>query len=85
MSIKWCHNAKTGEVFSYEVSGNLTDFPRGTFIAHGDYLTTGFPSKQEAIDWGKEYGPCEKCKSAMPVGVCWKCGQEVKPSKEIER
>ncbi len=49
--IKWCHNAKTGEIFSYNVEGELTDFPRGTLLAYGDYLTTGFESREAAELW----------------------------------
>jgi len=49
--IKWCHNAKTGEIFSYNQEGELTDFPRGDFLAYGDYLTTQFTTKEEAIQW----------------------------------
>lgn len=48
MMTKWCYNAKTGEIFSYNVEGNLTDFPRGTLLAYGDYLTTGIESREEA-------------------------------------
>lgn len=44
----WCHNAKTGEIFSYKQENELTDFPRGTFLAYGVYLTTDFRSKEEA-------------------------------------
>lgn len=80
MAIKWCHNAKTGEIFSYTEEGSLTDFPRGTFLAYGDYLTTGIKSKKKAEDWGKKYGCCSKCKSSRPVnekGDCIFCGQKV--------
>lgn len=45
---KWCYNAKTGEIFSYNVEGDLTDFPRGVLLAYGDYLTTGLDSLEEA-------------------------------------
>jgi hypothetical protein len=78
---KWCHNAKTGEIFSYEVSGNLTDFPRGTFLAYNDYLTTGLKTKEAAEEWAKEYGCCNKCKNARPVnenGKCIFCGEKIK-------
>ncbi|MDY7037851.1 MAG: hypothetical protein SV375_17025 [Thermodesulfobacteriota bacterium] len=54
MPLKWCHNEKTGEIFSYTEAEGITDFPRGTFLAYGDYLTTGFKSKQEAEKWKKE-------------------------------
>ena len=77
---KWCHNAKTGEIFSYQVSEDLTDFPRGTFLAYGDYLTTGLRSKEEAMEWAKKYGVCSKCKSSCPTngdGKCTYCGSPV--------
>lgn len=64
MATRWCHNAKTGEIFSYTVSGGITDFPRGTFLAYRDYLTTGLRSKKEAEKWAKEWLPCTKCRSA---------------------
>ena len=63
MAIKWYHNAKTGEIDSYEVSGNLTDFPRGVFLAYRDYLTAGMKSRREAEEWGNEHSECSKCKS----------------------
>jgi len=78
--IKWCHNALTGEIFSYKVEGELTDFSRGTFLAYGDYLTTGLKTKEEAIDWAKEYGCCKKCQSSRLTnreGKCVFCGGAV--------
>jgi hypothetical protein len=80
MSTKWCHNAKTGEIFSYEVSGGLTDFCRGTLLAYGDYLTTGFKNRAEAIKWSKKYGTCRKCKSSRSPnanGKCDFCGTKI--------
>lgn len=81
MAIKWCHNAVTGEIFSYnEYSDGNTDFPRGTFLAYNDYLTTGFNSKQDAIEWGLKHGECRHCKSSRPVkqdGNCIFCGNPV--------
>ena len=66
---KWCHNSYTGEIFSYEVSGNLTDFPRGQLLAYGDALTTEISSKERAEEWAKEYGYCPKCdKTVSPLG-----------------
>lgn len=78
--IKWCHNAKTGEIFSYKEEGELTDFPRGTFLAYGDYLTTGFKNKEEAESWAKEHGCCFKCKSSCKPneeGKCPFCGGNI--------
>lgn len=76
----WCYNAKTGEIFSYQESGGLTDFPRGTFLAYLDYLTTGIESKAAAIEWAKQYGECATCKEARPIndkGKCRFCGGDV--------
>ena len=81
MPIKWCHNAKTGEIFDYKVDGELTDFPRGILLAYDDYLTTGIESKENAEKWGKEYGCCDKCRSSRKPddkGNCHFCGEEVK-------
>ena len=80
MAIKWCHNAKTNEIFSYQEAEGLTDFPRGTLMAYGDYLTTGFRDKNEAEAWSTEYGCCDKCKSARKPdenGNCQFCGSTV--------
>lgn len=54
-NIRWCCNGVTKEVFSYRVADELTDFPRGTFLAYGDALVTGFHSKPEAEQWLKEW------------------------------
>ena len=44
----WYCVPHTGEVDSYTISGNLTDFPRGVYLAYGDCcLTTGYMTKQE--------------------------------------
>ncbi|MER2512630.1 MAG: hypothetical protein ABTQ25_09505 [Nitrosomonas ureae] len=58
------YDSKTGEIDSYEVSGNLTDFPRGVFLAYGDYITAGLKSKQDAEKWASEWSACPKCKSS---------------------
>ena len=75
--IRWYHNSLTGEIDSYRESGSLTDFPRGVYLAYGDYLTTGFKTKQAAIDWSLEWSACEKCKGTSrgkPGDVCTRCG-----------
>jgi hypothetical protein len=81
MARKWCHNAKTGEIFDYiEYNDGTTDFPRGTFIVYDDYLTVGISSKEKAIEWAKEWGCCDKCKgSSKPKedGSCFRCGEPV--------
>ena len=66
MATRWCHNAKTGEIFSYKVSDGLTDFPRGDWLAYGDYLTTDFASRAEAEQWGRENTVCLCCRSVRP-------------------
>ena len=48
------------EIDSYEVEGNLTDFPRGTYLAYGNCcLVTGFKTEQEAKEGLQKY-PCKK-------------------------
>ena len=83
----WCHNAKTGEIFPYMSAEGITDFPRGTFLAYGDYLTTGLKNRKAAKEWAEEWGICEKCKSVKKPnenGNCSFCGQAIKfvPIKE---
>lgn len=81
MAIKWCHNAKTKEIFSYEVSGGITDFPRGQLLAYGDYLTTGIESKAAAEKWGMEWTACSVCRAAVPGkpgDKCSRCGTILK-------
>ena len=63
MTIKWAHNAKTGEVFSYRITGEYTDFPRGEWLVYQDYITTGLKSRQAALEWAKEWHACPKCKA----------------------
>ena len=78
--IFWCHNAKTGEIFSYKQESELTDFPRGTLLAYDDYLTTGFKSKEEAQEWAKVWGCCEKCRSSKTAnknGRCTVCNSKI--------
>lgn len=73
--VKWCHNSKTGEIFSYKSDGDLTDFPRGILLVYEDYLTTGLDSREKAEQWAKEWGACPKCRSARKShgGVCLFC------------
>lgn len=70
---KWCWNSKTGEIFNYNESGNLTDFPRGTFLAYGDYLITGFKTEEEAISYSEDHGNCYFCKGSSTYPVCFRC------------
>ena len=40
------------EIGSYEVSGNLTDFPRGVYMVYANKgLVTGLKSREEAERW----------------------------------
>ena len=51
MRTLWYCIPHTGEVGSYRVSGDLTDFPRGVFLAYSDCcLVTGFERKEEQRD-----------------------------------
>src|SRR5437773_5313566 len=43
----WCCT-KCDDVHDYIISGSVSSFPRGEFLAHNDYITTGFKSEQEA-------------------------------------
>lgn len=83
--LKWCHNAKTGEIFSYcTFFDGTTDFPRGDLILYGDYLTVGFASKEKAVAWGKEWGACPKCRGAKKpneTGCCSFCSTKISFNK----
>lgn len=90
MPVKWCHNARTGQIFSYTEAEGITNFPRGELLAYGDYLTTGLDSKEEAIEWSKKWGCCDKCEGAASSstknpGHCFRCGTELKFVKEGEK
>jgi len=81
MTTYWCHNSKTGEIFSYQSCGELTNFSRGTYMAYGDYLTTGLESRKEAEEWAKEWVACHKCKATRHIekdGKCQFCGSELR-------
>ena len=79
MAVKYCYNAKTGETFSYTVEGELTDFPRGTLLAYGNYLITGIENLAGLVNVESEYGECPKCESARRFvdGKCSFCGERV--------
>lgn len=52
---KWYCCSKCNEVNYYYVHDDgTTTFNRGEFLAHNDYLTTGFDTKEEAGKWLKE-------------------------------
>lgn len=43
---------KEPEIGNYEVSGNLTDFPRGIYLAYANKgLVCGFKKRKEAEAW----------------------------------
>ena len=73
MAVQWCYNAYDGDIFSYTVNGEWTDFPRGTLIVYGDYLTTGLASSAEAEAWAQEYGRCDTCKRVRAANAKGKC------------
>ena len=81
MTKYWCHNAKTGEIFSYNVTDCRTDFPKGTLLVCGDHLTTGFKSKEDAQKWSMKYGCCDRCKTSLAPdekGECRVCGSSMR-------
>lgn len=51
MQTRYCACPKCGEVFEYHQDGNWTDFPRGEFLVHQDYFTTGLKTPDEAMQW----------------------------------
>lgn len=80
MAKKWYHNALTGEVDSYNVDGEWTDFPRGTWLAYGDFITTGLESKEEAEQWAQDWHACKSCRQARAGkkgDTCSICGTEL--------
>lgn len=77
MTTKWCYNAKTGEIFDYAESDDLTDFPRGVYLAYGDCLTTGLETREAAEEWAKEWHACPKCERVCKGAIgepCMFCG-----------
>ena len=57
---KWYAIPHTGEVGSYKVAGELTDFSRGIYLAYGNCcLVTGMDSEKEAKEALTKY-PCQK-------------------------
>ena len=57
MKRKWYCCTKCQEVASYIVDDETgeTTFPRGEFLGHNDYITTGFDSKKAAEKGLKKY------------------------------
>lgn len=57
MAIKWYIIPATSvhpepEIESYQECGNLSDFPRGTYLAYHDKgLVIGFDTRREAQSW----------------------------------
>jgi len=84
---KWYCNTKTQEVDSYNESGDLTDFNRGEFLAYGDYLVTGYKTKEDALLGLKTWLPCDTCNGTAlttknnPL-ICIRCN---KPLKEVSK
>lgn len=50
---RWYCCSKCNEVADYEESGEWTSFPRGEWMVHRDFITTGFKSKAKADEWLK--------------------------------
>ena len=47
-----CETEGREDIFDYwELPGGDTTFPRGEFLAHRNYLVTGFKSEEEAVAW----------------------------------
>ena len=53
----WYACGKCQKVEQYTQEDTLTDFPRGEFLAHQDFLVTGIKSKAEAEKWLKRIDP----------------------------
>lgn len=48
MNREWGFCTKCDHLIPYEVDGNSTTFPRGEFMVHFDFITTGYKSEEEA-------------------------------------
>lgn len=87
MKIRWCHNAKTCEIFSYKIyEDDTTDFPKGELVAYGDYLTTGFECFHEAEEWAESWKPCLTCEAVVKpdeYGKCPNCGTSCAKAAQI--
>jgi len=86
MPKKWCYNAKTGDIFGYTEAEGITDFPRGTFLAYGDFLTTGIGSRAAAETWANEWSACLKCKATRhgkPGELCPFCGTNLSAPQKL--
>ena len=80
MTTRWYHNAKTGEIESYNEEGAGYEL-KGVLYAYGDAVTTGFKSKEEAKEWTKEWVYCEKCDGSTKPnkdGECFRCKSKVR-------
>jgi len=81
---KWYYNSKTGEIDSYDSDCAGYEL-KGVLYAYGDALTIGFHSKDEAIEWAKEWGYCSTCDAASAGKVgeagkdrkCFRCGTKI--------
>ena len=53
---KWycCSKCKVVDSYAIDENSGDTTFPRGEFLAHSDYITTGMETRKEAEDWLKE-------------------------------
>lgn len=78
MTTKWYHNSKTGEIDSYKEESAGYEL-KGLLYAYGDAVTLGFNTKEEALEWSKEWGYCKKCNEASSGknNKCFRCGEEI--------
>ena len=77
MTLKWYHNAKIGEVGSYEDNERGRDKVRSLAYICGDSITVGFENREAAIKWANEYGYCKHCDSARKGEACILCSREI--------
>lgn len=83
----WCVNSKTGEVFQYTSAEGITDFPRGDFLAYGDYLTTGIESLEFALAWHRISSICDHCRRMVmgpPGSPCTSCDRPTDPAPDLK-
>lgn len=60
---------REAEIGSYNASGDVTDFPRGIYLAYANKgLVTGFQTRAEAEDWRDNgaYDPATDTWSNLP-------------------
>ena len=74
----WAHDARDNNIFSYEVEDSgCTTLSSNRFQVSADFLTTGFQSREEAVQWGKEWHACLTCKTVRKGTRCVLCGESL--------